>query len=75
MGKKLEEYHTVTLTRGKHGFESLVVKGSIKRWLRENNARPTKDPYRFVVRGWRCEICPISAEVIKTMEHVFNKKY
>ena len=64
-----------TLTRGKHGRESVLVKGSIESWLMKNEAKPTKDSNRFVIKGWRCVVTPVSHETISVMNKIFDKDY
>jgi len=69
------ENYQVTLTRGRYGLESLLIRGDIAAWLLANHARPTKDPNRFVVGGWRCVVRQISDETVSRMERIFGREY
>ena len=67
--------YQVTLTRGQHGHESILVRGSLEAWLKEHKARPTKDPDRFIVGGWRCVVAPVSDDAVKLVEAIMGKEY
>jgi hypothetical protein len=62
----------VTATRGKFGKESIMIRGDIKQWLTDKKARPTKDPLRFVVGGWRVIVVPVGEETLSSMHSIFG---
>ena len=61
--------HEVILQRGHHE-DRLVVSGDIHAWLTDHQAKPTKDPSRFTVHGWRCLVNPVAHETAEAVARI-----
>ena len=51
--------------------DTLMVRGNIIAWLLERKAKPTKQPGRFKMGGWRVEIQALSEETMAAMHRIF----
>ena len=66
-------YFLIELTKRPYGEETVLVRGSLTQWLRERKARPTKDPRRWVISGWRAVVKPMAESAVELASAVLGK--
>ena len=65
--------YMLTLTRGEFGRETILVRGNLSQWMRDRKGRPSKDPGRWMVSGWRCMVMPVNESAITMTENVLGR--